>query len=84
MGEDYRVIRSGLSGRPRAPLFLGRNTPPRCPSQELDVQNDGRAPDGRPVHQARARRVAAALEELAEDIEMNLVTQAARYELRDE
>jgi len=32
----------------------------------------------------RARRVAAALEELAEDIEMNLVTQAARYELRDE
>ena len=32
----------------------------------------------------RARRVAAALEELDGDIEMNLVTQAARYELRDE
>ena len=32
----------------------------------------------------RARRVAAALEELDEDIEMNLVAQAARYELREE
>jgi hypothetical protein len=32
----------------------------------------------------RAGRVAAALEELDEDIEMNLVAQAARYELREE
>ena len=34
--------------------------------------------------QVRARRAARTLEELGEDIEMNLVTQAARYELRDE
>lgn len=32
----------------------------------------------------RARGVAADLEELGEDIEMNLVAQAARYELREE
>ena len=34
--------------------------------------------------QVRARRAVRTLEELDEDIEMNLVTQAARYELRDE